>query len=65
LNPPAEPYVSPLKDIGGELPVKAERSEGHWGRDPIDRVPWVGGQRRKQNTQFAINILKDGDPIVS
>jgi len=26
-------------DTGGELLVNAERSDGHWGRDPIDRVP--------------------------
>ena len=55
----------PLKDTGGEMPVKAERSDGHRGRDPIDRVPWVGGQRRKQITPFATSILKDGEPRTS
>jgi hypothetical protein len=60
----------PLQDTGGELPVKAERSDGHWGRDPIYRARspgettsrgW-GGQRRKQNTQFATSTLQDGEP---
>src|SRR5579859_523409 len=32
----------PRKNIGGEMSVQAERSDGQWGRDPIDRVPRVG-----------------------
>ena len=52
-----EREVSILPDTGGELPVKAERSDGYWGRDPINRVPGVGWPPRKQNTQFATSIL--------
>jgi 16S rRNA G1207 methylase RsmC len=47
-----------LQDTGGALPVQDERSDSHWGRDPLDRVPRVGGHRRKQRTPSPTIILQ-------
>jgi hypothetical protein len=56
-------WLSFLSATGGILLVKAERSDGHWGRGPIYRAPGVGwGQHRKQNTPFANSILKGVEP---
>src|SRR5579859_4670656 len=57
-NPDTTNFSS-LQDSGDDLLVQAERSAAQWGRDPIDRVPREGSQRRQQHTQFATNILPE------
>jgi hypothetical protein len=44
------PYLLTFKDTGGELQVQAERSDGHWGRGPIDRARWGGGATSASRT---------------